>query len=527
MKRLSVLFLVLSMFFFQTQAAFALDNFYITATNNSGGKFIRVYSGTGAHLSDIPIDNAYKNAQFLSGNWIANKHSVVALILKKKNLSAFILDNSGRARTEINLGKNALRIFSLDYNKNGISDLAVQYKKNIVRIYLDPAINAANTTRVKLPALSDAVPLLTLNGANVASLKLEELNKNFLDAKGSTKKLSGKRNFITYKNGSRRKKKIRIATHAQRTFPVLLSEGRVGFIVQSTPKRLQLFGEKVQRNSFVKTTTSKAFTGFFSSNTISDLAIGEALNYSTDTATIRLINPQTKSTRVVTLNLALGLKRPYATQAYSQKVDAAYCNKILALVDKLNAAVAAGNYPEMMRILNILEKEEDNFEECERIIGDNGSNGGGSGGGSANGGDGKTTPGKNSEKDDDYFVANEIGYVTSIVQYGSNTGMARTPCTEILNARDGNMGFLAKNSDFHPGTVYLTPGAGFSNGRVLSPRSYKLIAKTKYTGVANGGRSHFRLYSKRLPFGAHIFAADHYNGGTYCWKVPGTGSRID
>lgn len=110
------------------------------------------------------------------------------------------------------------------------------------------------------------------------------------------------------------------------------------------------------------------------------------------------------------------------------------------------------------------------------------------------------------------------------VLYVSNTAGKVGICDVYKQAPDGKNGFLAKNSD-HSGSVYLTPGYGYSNGRILNLRNEKVIEQLKYTGIANGGRGHFRS-PRLLPRGKHIFAAD-LHGSTHCWRITSGGARVD
>ena len=116
-------------------------------------------------------------------------------------------------------------------------------------------------------------------------------------------------------------------------------------------------------------------------------------------------------------------------------------------------------------------------------------------------------------------------YIGSVVGGGGSTSSSGNgPCDRFLPAPDGSNGFLAKNSD-HGGIVYLTPNGSYSNGVILHHRTLRKVQDTRYTGIANGSRGHFRIPGS-LPFGPHVFAAD-LGGKTHCWRIPGGLARVD
>ena len=525
MKKVLTIFFLLSLFIVSSQA-FALDNFYVATETPNGTNVIRVFSSSGATLGDIPISNTYKDAQFVSGNWINGQISILALKKNKKNsITASVINGNGNQIKEISLGKKVKKVIGLDYNNNGIQDLAVQLAKRVV-VYLDPSISNTRAN-VKLTKFSDAVATQTYSGAGISSLKLEVMNKNFLDSIDAPQDLSAINNFITYKKQIRKRKfknyKVSIKTTVQRVFPLKVENSNdPNFVIQSSARKLELIGRNFRNTSFSKNRNSKFFTGFFSSDNYSEIAIGQRLDTSTGIATVRLINPSTKEERIIKLNL--NFQYSYSVNNYSMNnysLSKTDCSEFNRLYNQLYKAYNSGNYNEYVRIYYLIIALP-NFNECLDNIDSGGDDNGGDNDNDNENGDGKT------EDDDNYFSsANSIAFITNVVQYSSNTGMARTPCNDIRNAKDGNNGFLARNSDFHPGVVYLTPGASYRNGRILNASTFRVMSKVPFDTVANGGRAHFRLSSIRLPFGPHIFAADNGYGETICWKVPGGMSRVD
>lgn len=481
MTRIAYIWLLLAGLCFAAAPSFAADRMYVAVKDLNEQRLIRVFAADGSRVGDIPISPQYDVARFVTGVWVPGEHAVTALLQQSGVLRARVLAFSGAARAELELGGDVFQVLALDYDGSGLSDLVVQHQNGPLEIHLDPGMRSGRSLRLEAPANSDAVAVLKANGADIG----------FLSQGKGKRKLS-----IRYIDEGGAEIELPFSQEIQDIAPVRAAGGLTAFALQAD-KQITVLGRSLSAKSFRSERAQEMFTGVFYADGSSALALARPMEIAGTQAGVNLINPANGAMQRIALELGdvtrgeAGANVPPSTSKY--------CQRYFALYDKFMKAYNAGNMGKAWTLA--LRLNGMNWRRCYS-------------------GDGEEAPRS-------LFSYGKVSYLTDVVRYGSNAGLAGGPCDKIINGRDGALGFLAKNADIEHGVVYLTPGPDYYNGRVLNQKTYKLKYKTVYWGVANGDRAHFRIHGLQLPMGAHLFAADNFTGQTICWKIPNGLARVD
>lgn len=501
-------------------AAHALDRIYAATGSYEGLRLIRVYAAGGQHLTDIPISEEYALARFVTGTWIPRQdYSVIALLLTKKGaIEARVLDKNGAAVKVFDLGKDVMQVISIDYDKNGVSDLVVQRKEGPLQVFLDPGVSSTSLT-VPLARNTDAIVVYREDGEALGFMTLSNDNMNrprktsarmrpARTARQSKRKPKKAKGVVQYQDISGAQVKIPLTQDVEDIFPVLLPQSPGTAFALQAGNTLTMVAPGATLGSLRKPAKTTVFPGFFSAPQASALAIGAPLKGDDGKTTITYLDPMggASSSAVITLSQPITpTPTPTATPTPVPTPIQDVCAYYLELRQQLAAAIRANNREEALRIAQLIVDLD--YSNCE---------------------DPTPTPTDPTEDQDTIFTPDGVSYVTKVVRYGSNTGIAKGPCDVMLSGYDGTFNFVAKNSDAAVAIAYVLPEWGsFENGRVLDPKTFKVRFTARYDGVANGGRDHFRVLGKRLPIGAHIFAAEEWSGDTFCWKIPNGVTRVD
>jgi hypothetical protein len=507
----------------KTAPSSTTTSYGVSARTTDLKDIIRYFDGNHSYMGDVYVGTDFTSAAFIAGNWVPSS-AVSALALTQDDalrVRGSFLASDGSVAQSINFGKEEelSTLMGLNYDGDAVTDLAVlPLDGRTVTIYLNPGISGtAQAVKVPVDERVDIVRLFQNGPDELGFVKRTDLltpqsgTKKKKKKKKKNRRPRGGSNQLTYTDIDGSRKTLEIPQEFAEYVPIIV-EGRALAFARVRSKRVEVMGASVTPRSFNKLPTDYIFPGAFSgSGNSTTLLKGSLLgDYS-------ILNPMTGSIAAGKIPLQ-GIAAQELSAATTTPVTAAatgdICAEYARLLQVFLDAVTSGNAGAAGTAYAQIQALGSGVNDCDV---DPGNVGGGEGGGG----------GSINQRND--IFRNGIGsFIPDSFLFKSNTGDFYGQCDEFFPAPDGNMGFLAKNSDFHPGAVYLTPGAGYNNGRILDPKSLKTIGNAEYAGVANGGRSHFRVKSRPLPRGNHVFAADHtYKNETHCWRVPDGSTRVD
>jgi len=449
------------------------DSISVVLLRASGAIVIRTMQADGSLLSEIPLDNHLVSGDLLSGHWTTALSGAFVSVRKAKSgiFRAYIIDG-GLVSNSFLIGKDVLRAVALDYDSSGFADLAIQRNKGPITIYLDPGIGLNASIRIEAPERTDMLRVRHHTKDDLGFIKVyDERERAHANGVG----------YISYRNQIGRFDQNALPEQTSSILSLKLRGGDPAFLSPTANGDLLLFGPGTKSQKVKRGKYQMVRGGFIQSSDYSSILFGDTLGRAL------LVDPTTFATAPVPLDLATG------SVSVDGDTACAFFNTLLA---QFYAAVHDQNLDAAAGIAATLDQLA-TTNPCDRTE--------------------ETTP---------KGIIGNVSFLSDTVALASNTGERMGPCIEFLPALDGTNGFLVKNSDVHPGSVYLTPGPGFTNGRILNPVTFSEIAKTPFAGIANGGRAHFRNFSKRIPWGAHVFAANLGNE-VYCWKVPDGSARVD
>ena len=471
----------------------ALDHIVVKTQSSTGQTVLKFYSPTdGSYVGEIPIRRSFDDDTFLSGQWLPGELSVVALKKQKKDFTAYVLNEAGDAAAELALGKNVLHVITADLDGSGINDLAVQpKKKGNATVWYDPGIPGAGIGNAPVSRSGDLIQVYHQNSVSLGYAQFSKKSK-----KGKKRKKKGKKQksavFYTDESGS--PQRINTPKKIKQVLPLKVTGEAASFLGLS-PKILSAFSSSGVLRSASNDKSSSVVTGFFNSDDEIAILVGNR------SGEVTIADPLGNGDR----DLDLDLNATADSSIPATLAMTADCEEYERILEEIE------NTSDIQRILELLEQLDNlDITQCLDIPIDDPP--------PPPGNDFPLPPGSSGPEGEGIYVGTNVSY-------GSAADKAKGPCDKFLNANDGVNGFLAKNSD-HGGVVYLAPNSGYRNGKILNNKSLKLVEKTRYTGIANGGRAHFRTGGS-LPREAHVFAADFADGKTHCWRIPGGKSRVD
>lgn len=456
-------------------SALALDPITVSSPATNGGHEVHFFNPqNGSHLGGMEIPTEYDAGAFLAGDWLGNgEPSVLSLTAGGSGTLGTVIGLITGPIATFDLGKELARLVALDFNGSGLTDLAIQAKgKSNATLAYDLGSGAPTYSGVPIRSRSDITGILGLSTTKLGTVVFKRI-----DIPGDPRGPRGS-NFIEYLNDLGAKQKLKLPKNVKTVLPVRLNPGDAHFLGLKS-KSATLFGTAGVIGNYAKSKNDYLVVGHFDSEFSSSLLIGK----SDGTATI--VDLSTSGQRALSLVVPSG--------PATLPTDP-ICLQAQAILDAISASTDSATIFMLLGQLQQLNAPDSCFADID------GEGGSASGGG--------------------------LAYIGNLAAASSASTGARGPCDRFLDPRDGNQGFLAKNSDFHPGSVYLTPGFGYQNGRILNPRTLKVLERLKYSGIGNGARAHFRS-PRSFPKPVHVFAADYFGGETHCWKVPAGSTRID
>lgn len=541
----------------------------VATRTSTGIDVIRVYDGQDILVGDVPIANDFLFSRFIVADFIPNSTaSVMAITENEENrrLRVHFINDKGVVVNKFLLGKDVMTLMAIYYDGDAVADLALILNgQNTATVYLNPALTG-DTARVEVPlgGRRDIVRLFqngpdevgfvsridTLTPSSAKKKKKKQQAKIKRRIKKLTKKLTklqnrsatpqttrqitklsgkidrlqaklgGGSNSITFSDLNGSTQSLSITSDPGKFLSFTISGTHLGF-VKIKNKQVQIFGPGIQTRNFDKQIADRVFVGNY-------LGTGnDAVVISGDEGTYRVINPITGQVITRTIDITQPSNAPEAPdpevdpeenpaeETDKERTDRETCERYTILLNEFNDAVNRGDIDRAL----VLSREIQAIDVPDTCVPSNPNPGGG---GPVDGGN---------DEDDTVFTNGVDRFVPQYYLFKSNTGDFFGPCDRFLDAPDGLGGFLAKNSD-GGGIVWLTPDSSYYGDGAMILDFTKLTVKVgslEYTGIANGGRGHYRLGGDLSSFGKHVFTAVHYySGERHCWRIDPKGSdRVD
>lgn len=497
MISLKKLFAVSLFSLFLASSAYAIESIVIRTGTTTGQSVIKFYDPIDASfIASLTVPRNLDGEGFITGNWLESEVSIATVTEQRNQFTAHILNSNGDTVNQIALGRRVLQIVADDFNNNGTTDLAIQYRGNLnVAIHFDPGTSFASVGSATLLRGTDFTPVYDGGSVLTGSVAFRRQIPRGLPRRVRRRRLRGS-NTLRFTDTSGTEHRLRLAKRTREVLPLQLP-ATIGSFLGRNGNDLSVFSTAGQQARYNLETTAAVGTGFYTNNEETNIIVASG------DGSIEISHPIDGVIRE--LELDLSASEPVEATARATFLPmVSDCEEYFRILDQIS------NLSDPNRILQILE-QLNNLQIGPECFGDQ-NPGGNSGSGGSSGGDGPITVGAGA------LVAKRISY-------GTASAGSEGPCDRFANPRDGVNGFLARNAD-QGGIVYLTPSGGYSNGRILNTRNLRLVERTRFTGIANGGRGHFRTGGS-FPKPSHIFAADFFDGNTVCWRIPGGSTRVD
>ena len=504
---------------------------------NNGGT--EIYNADSDLLATIPIPANLRESDALlfAGKWL-NEPSVASMTIEgpnnAKSGTVHILTQNGLV-TSFSIGAFSQHdtVIAFDFDNSGLTDLAIVNESGSVVVHNDPGLQQGGTRTLSIPGdtTSFFAPTRDVSGTPMIAAFVPQ-SKRGRKSRRSRRK-GAKRLTLSIVNALNGSVSSTATVKKMKGQPIPMADG---FLIPKNIKRNTSKYNVIDQNgrrvaNFKGRSEARFVSGLFRDGSGMQLLAAEG-----DFAEILDLSLRAASLGFVQFSPSLGSgglggglgggtgggnsgggSNPPATDA-----------QIESLLDDLRSAVGSFNFGQIEAVLAMLTSLNTTQAQQDHISNQIGN--------ILNFGiqrefqiESVSTPVGN-------VVKNPILQLERGVPVSGDAGgltKDKLGCEVYRNPNDGAEGFLYRNAD-HGGVVMLAPAGLYTDkqGFMLNPKTGKVITKMNNTGVANGGRVHFRASGVQTSYPRHIvFRIPIGFPGTpttnYCWEVKNSYGRVD